>query len=80
MTVEELIELLKGADRNALVVLSKDSEGNGYRECCAVETDNNRFDEDEGAIGLGHLTKDLEDLGYCEDDVFEHGEDCVVLY
>jgi len=30
MTVEQLVELLQSFDPNALVILKRDSEGNGY--------------------------------------------------
>lgn len=77
MNVKELIDLLYQCDPNALVVLSSDEEGNGYRTAYSVAV-NNVFTEDD-EVKLKVLTPDLEELGYGKEDVGE-GQDCIVIY
>lgn len=45
MTVQELINKLEMLDRDALVVMSKDSEGNGFLPLCSLSS--NQFSENE---------------------------------
>lgn len=40
MTVRDLLEALEGIDPDRLVVMSKDSEGNGYSPLADVNPDN----------------------------------------
>jgi hypothetical protein len=77
MTVAELIEVLQTADPDAIVVLATDAEANSYMELNDVDVD--LVIDDDGEIGLGELTPDLEEAGFDEDDIVD-GEDCVVLY
>ena len=76
MKVKELIEILKECDPEDLIVLSKDPEGNGYKE--ARTYDMCRFTE--GEIGLRELDEEHKELGYEKEDVFDEGEDCIVLW
>ena len=76
MTVKELIALLQTCDQDRIVVISRDSEGNGYSELYCVESA--MFCD--GEIGLEDLTAELEKLGYGEEDVMEEGKRAVVLY
>ena len=78
MKVKELIEKLKKADPEAMVVMSYDSEGNGYNKLRDVETDNQAYCH--GEIGFKKLTPELEKRGYGEGDLLEDGEDAVVLW
>lgn len=75
MTIEQLIkQLQKIKNKNRLVVMSKDGEGNGYSplnyiEECAYEEDTPW----SGSIGLEKLSKkDIAD-GYSEEDVIKDG-------
>lgn len=80
MKVRELIKFLKGFDKEAIVIMSQDSEGNGFsplNELTAMAyTANNSW---SGEVGLTELTPELEANGYSEDDVVV-GEACVVLW
>ena len=39
MIVKEFIELLKGMPENSIVIIQKDSEGNGYSPLASVDAD-----------------------------------------
>ncbi len=78
MRVRELIEQLERyCDKESLVVLSRDAEGNGFKPLSGLGL-NNRYKN--GDVGLDHLTHELEARGYCEEDVVDGGERCVVLW
>lgn len=82
MKVYELIELLKVCDPNDLVVLSKDSEGNGFSPLVDVDTSSAYTPETTwyGDVALRELTSELAEDGYDEEDVA--GPDaipCVIL-
>jgi hypothetical protein len=79
MKIKELIKELSKLDPELLVVLSKDSEGNGYGECCDISK-NYSFDGDE--IKITKMTADLVDQGFGEDDLADGDEyiPCVVLW
>lgn len=76
MTVKELIELLKECDPDRLVILQKDSEGNGYSplsggERAAYIADSTwsgevRYEPDQ-------LTDEMRQRGYTEEDCAEEG-------
>lgn len=72
ITVKQLIELLQEQDENDVVVLSQDEEGNWFNPISsiseAVYSDNE--------ISTRELTPELEEKGYCEDDLC-HNEECV---
>lgn len=78
MKVKELLKLLKNANPDALVVLSRDSEGNGYSEMGGYSDEYN-FDEENAEIGLKKLTPALKKQGYSEEDL-KDGTDAVVLW
>lgn len=78
MTVKELVELLQQEDPTRIVVLSRDSEGNGYSE--ARHCDTASFDERDREIGLEVLTQEDIDEGYSEEDVMSHGVPALVLW
>jgi hypothetical protein len=81
MTVKELIEQLQQCDPDDLVVMSKDSEGNGFSKLSDIAFGNDRYSGGySGEIGLDHLTEELEQRGYTEDDVMSDGEKCIVLW
>lgn len=71
MTVRELIaELRKVKDKDRIVVLQRDPEGNGYGPLDGTD-DNAMWWEEEGEIGKQKLTKADKADGFCEDDVLE---------
>jgi hypothetical protein len=80
MTVADLIKELQKHDPKRLVVMSKDSEGNGYSPLSSVETAAYRADTTwSGEIGLERLTPGLRKMGYSEEDVIQDGVPALVL-
>jgi hypothetical protein len=74
ITVEQLIQQLQKLSPKAVVILQKDSEGNGYSSAVGVEQ--TKYLTDEGDISIPH-----------EDDLAEWSEkdkkslkDCVVIW
>lgn len=80
MKVHELMDLLKFAEPDAEVVLSRDPEGNGYMELGSVEVSTYNWDDSEAEIGLRKLTEEFKRHGFGEEDVMEDGVSCVVLW
>ena len=80
MTVKELIELLSKQDPDDLVVLSMDSEGNGFNEMADYSIMNYRTGGYAGDIGYRELTEEMEKQGYAEEDVMLDGQPCIVLW
>jgi hypothetical protein len=78
MTVKELIELLCKEDKDRIVVMSSDEEGNGFSELCAIETA--MYDPKSRETGLEKLTKSLKDQGYTDEDVMTCGKKAIVLW
>lgn len=80
VTVRELIDSLLLEDPDRLVVLSRDSEGNGYSPLSTYHTGAYAAENSwSGEVGLEKLTpSDVED-GHGPEDVVEDGEPCLVL-
>lgn len=78
MTVRDLIKLLeKIENQDRVVVLETDQEGNDFAELEEVAT----AAFYEGEIGLEKLTEDLEEKGYCDEDLApEDSQPAVVLW
>ena len=79
MKVRDLIEALSKLDPDLLVVLARDAGGNGYGKLGYI--DDNSVINSENEVHLHHLTPDLEEQEYTEEDVYS-GTDatrCVVL-
>lgn len=72
MRVKHLIKLLKETDPEALVIIAKDSCGNGFRPVDCIELE---LRYNQGEIGLAKL-----EPGYTLDDVMEEGQLAVVLW
>lgn len=81
MTVRELIEHLKESDMDALVVLQKDAEGNGYSPLAGLDVDLAYLPDTtySGSVKFKRLTPQLRREGFTREDVGA-GENCVVLY
>jgi len=77
-TVKELIELLQGFDPNALVIMQRDPEGNGYAPLSGAE-DNGAWDARDREYGYANLTEELQQRGYSEEDCID-GAPAVVLW
>jgi len=81
MKVKELKELLAQFNDEDIVILSKDSEGNNFSplsdiEECSYKAETTWY----GEIGLRELTDEDIKNGYSEEDIFEDGENAIVLW
>lgn len=76
MTVKELIAELQTMDQDRIIVLARDSEGNGYSICRVVDVCAFK----DGDIGLEALTPGDIACGYGEEDVMSNGQPAVVLW
>ena len=80
MKVSELIEELKKFDQDAIVILQKDAEGNGYSPLDDVDQAGYTPESTwSGEVQPKVLTPELEKAGWTEEDINPDGEDCVVL-
>lgn len=83
ITVADLRKQLCTLPGEAVVVMSRDSEGNGFSPLSSI-ADNSRYEPENawaGEIRLKELTPDLKEQGYTEDDVAaETAPECIVLW
>jgi len=80
MTVKELKGLLEQYSDDMIVIMSRDSEGNGYSPLSSIEDGAYCADETWcGEFGLSELTEELEELGYSEEDIVK-GDKAICLY
>lgn len=78
MNVKEMIEQLeKIENKERIVVIQIDPEGNGFRRAHGVD-DNARFKD--GACKLQHLTDEDKRNGFTELDVMDDGEPALVVW
>lgn len=77
MNVADLIKKLEKMPPDALVVMSCDSEGNGYSELRVVAGDQ-AFDASEARIGF--VPGAEMPSGFGEEDVMHDGVPCVVFW
>lgn len=77
MNVGELKKIIADMPDKTIVVLSRDSEGNGYSECQDWSADHKYK---QGEIGLRKLTPAHRASGYSEDDVLSGGKLALVLW
>jgi hypothetical protein len=81
MKVKELKELLNQYDDNDLVIMAKDSEGNGFSPLYEIEDGSYKAETTwYGEVGLRELTSELIEAGYSEEDVLENGENAIILW
>lgn len=78
LTVKELIDQLSGLDPDAVVIMQRDPEGNGYAPCSGAEG-NGAWDTKEREYGYATLTPELERQGFSQEDVIA-GVPAVVLW
>ena len=80
VTVKQLIEELQKQDPGRVVILQKDSEGNGYSPLAALEPLSYLAETTwSGEVGLEVLTDALREDGYGEEDVLD-GMPALVLF
>jgi len=78
MTVAELIEQLKAVDPERLVVLQKDSEGNGHSPLCDFWPGTYIADSTySGEAFMEKLTLEDRASGYTEEDMRTDGQPAV---
>ncbi len=82
MKVKELIKKLKEEKQEAIVIMSKDGEGNSYSPLADfgdtdVYQENSTWD---GEIGYSKLTPELIKAGYGEEDIIENGKPALVIF
>lgn len=80
MNIRRLIELLEKEDGDRLVVMAKDSEGNGYSPLSGFWTGKYEADTSHsGEVGLEALNHTDEEAGYGEEDILIGGVKAVIL-
>jgi hypothetical protein len=77
MTVGELIDLLQQVDRNRLVVMSRDAEGNGYSPLAGAWS-GSYSPNWSGEAGLETLTPEDLEQGYTTLDIVS-GQPALIL-
>lgn len=81
MTVQELIDQLNAIeDKTRIVIMQKDSEGNGYSPLEDMDDNCTYVAEStwHGDVGIEHLTDELRRRGFTEEDQ-NGGVPCLVL-
>jgi hypothetical protein len=80
MKVRELIELLKAEDPEREVIMSKDSEGNGFSPFADLSRQSYEATTTwYGEIGIEELTPELREQGFTEEDAI-YDEKVIVLW
>lgn len=84
MTIKELIKLLQDCDENDLVILAKDSVGNGFSPLSEISKDMYTPESTRsGEVSLRELTPEDEQKGYTQEDVGDPEKgavNCVTLW
>lgn len=82
MNVQELRDLLSTLPDDMPVIISSDEEGNSFNPLSGVDISDSCFVKigNEYNVGLRALTPELKRQGYGEDDVYEDGTPCVVIW
>ena len=81
MKVKDLLARLERENGEAIVILQKDGEGNGYSPLQGIANDcNYKADSTwSGEVGYKKLTPSLKKMGYTKEDCLE-GEDAIILF
>ena len=80
MTIKELIEKLQSEDPNRLVVIQKDSEGNGYSPLHSVERAAYiPYNTWSGEAGLESLTPEDKEQRYTQEDISVDGLSALIM-
>jgi len=84
MLVKEFIELLKEEDKDRIVIMSSDREGNGHSPLSDISTaaylPDSTWSGDIGLDRLESLTNELREDGYGKEDVITDGQKAIVLW
>lgn len=82
MNVKELIELLNSVeDKDRLVIIQKDSEGNNFSPFENIWTGTYEpYTSWSGRVGLDELTEEDIKEGFTEDDIIDNGTKALFLY
>ena len=79
MTVKELIKTLQEEDPDRIVIVQKDSEGNGYSPLYSIWTGSYMKENTySGHVGLEKLNDDDIKSGYTEEDLVD-GSPALIL-
>lgn len=78
MNVGELIELLQTFDPERVVIMQRDSEGNGYAPLLGAD-DNSRWNSARRELGLERIGELDRKQGYTEEDIVD-GDPAVVVW
>lgn len=78
LKVKDLINQLAQLDPDAVVIMQRDPEGNGYGPCAGAEG-NGAWDHDEDLYGYACLTPDMEKNGFSQEDLVQ-GVPAVVIW
>lgn len=79
MTVKELIAILKKCPKDAIVIMSNDSNGNRYKELSEIQTDNLAWDPNREETGYQEMTDELRKMGFHKDDLVK-GSKAIILW
>lgn len=79
MKIRQLIAELEKLDPELEVIVSTDSEGNGFDEMRVISPGYN-YNPQDREIGISELTEEDINSGYTDEDVMEDGVPCVVLW
>ena len=82
MKVADLILILQNCDPTDEIVVSKDAEGNQFSLMHTLSVDHRYSGTKKWDVNIGYrkLTEDLIELGFTDEDIIEHGTNCVVIW
>lgn len=80
MKVKQLIKKLQKLNPEAIVLISKDMEGNQHGKLYSIEANVGYNPISEDGVGLYKLTPKLKKEGFTEEDVCEGGVEAICLY
>ncbi len=78
LTVKELIAQLTELDPDAVVIMQRDPEGNGYAPCSGAEG-NGAWDTREREFGYASITESMMQSGFTDEDIVR-GIPAVVIW
>lgn len=78
LKVKDLMVQLAKLDPDAVVIMQRDPEGNGYAPCSGAEG-NGAWDDNEDEYGYASLTDKLRKDGFSDDDIVL-GHPAVVIW
>jgi hypothetical protein len=76
MKIKELIERLQKENQDDIVVISRDEEGNGFGLLHDIDLAKYK----DGGTCPREITPKMREIGFTDEDIFDGGENCVVLW